>query len=223
MLDTDFSEWLRKEGTFIADIEPGTVAEGFRGIIAKSDIEPGLPCPRSPPFRPPRIWTYRMFGIVHICFTTQCPAGALLVSVPERLLLSVHTAKKDAAFSAALSATNKRSTASSQASGLTVCHDVGFCSSRSHASWTLRLANDGRYWRLTCYMRSLKGRTLSGTPTLQLFRASILVCPTSLPRMSRNCRWDVAKQQILAFAGSILFTDILREHDDSYRWHMQWT
>jgi hypothetical protein len=42
MLDADFFEWLRKEGAFIASIESGLVAEGFRGVIAKTDIDPGL-------------------------------------------------------------------------------------------------------------------------------------------------------------------------------------
>lgn len=42
MLDADFFEWLRKEGAFIASIESGIVAEGFRGVIAKTYIDPGL-------------------------------------------------------------------------------------------------------------------------------------------------------------------------------------
>ncbi|KAK9908367.1 hypothetical protein WJX75_006775 [Coccomyxa subellipsoidea] len=90
MLDADFFEWLRKEGAFIASIESGLVAEGFRGVIAKTDIDP----------------------------------GTLLVSVPERLLLSAHSAKKDTAFAQALSATNKQSTNSSQVLAAHLLHEV---------------------------------------------------------------------------------------------------
>lgn len=52
-------------------------------------------------------------------------AGTLLVSVPERLLLSAHSAKKDTAFAQALSATNKQSTKSLQVGSCTLSRDVG--------------------------------------------------------------------------------------------------
>ncbi|EIE21593.1 SET domain-containing protein [Coccomyxa subellipsoidea C-169] len=114
MLDADFAEWLQKGGALIADIEPGAVAEGFRGVIAKANIE----------------------------------EGTLLVAVPERLLLSAHSAKKDRAFAEALLATNKQSIGSSQVLAAHLLHEA---SKGQESFWRPYLATLPRQYTCLSY------------------------------------------------------------------------
>ncbi|CAL8469431.1 g8972 [Coccomyxa elongata] len=70
MLEAAFTEWLHEGGANIYGVEAAAVPEGYRGVVAISDIEP----------------------------------GSILVRVPERLLVSAHSAKKEKVFAEASSA-----------------------------------------------------------------------------------------------------------------------
>ncbi len=71
---------------------------------------------------------FAIFETINQFTVTHKFAGTLLVAVPERLLLSAHSAKKDRAFVEALLATNKQSIGSSQVSTGTPHCNAGQCS-----------------------------------------------------------------------------------------------
>ena len=45
MLNAKFSEWLHEGGAKIYGVKAAAVSEGYRGVVARSEIEPGRPMP----------------------------------------------------------------------------------------------------------------------------------------------------------------------------------
>lgn len=103
MANADLLEWAAGHGVRAAGVRAGDVAEGGRGLIAIEDLQPG------------ELFAtlfHRMLYIAGLCYWGArptpvpppwlCHTGACILRVPERLLLCVHSARRDPQLSTAL-------------------------------------------------------------------------------------------------------------------------
>jgi hypothetical protein len=95
MANTEYIKWLQENHVRFNGIEAGFVSEGWRGVLATKDIQPGGDEANHGMNR----------GQSTACtlYTGSVDVGELILGVPERLLISVQSACRSQQLQEALS------------------------------------------------------------------------------------------------------------------------
>lgn len=99
-----FLAWMQKHGVIVHGIEAAFVEEGWRGVAATHELPAGKcsvrqnSCTIMPSSKPPNV----SHSTCHAVCSATLIAGALLLQVPEAMLMTTASAARDLVFGQAV-------------------------------------------------------------------------------------------------------------------------